>query len=93
VQGRIGLDLARQPHPAVILLDLHLPDMGGEAVLRQLREDPTTASIPVIVLSADAAPGQVQRLVAARALAYLTKPLDARELLRLLDQTLDDSQP
>jgi CheY-like chemotaxis protein len=93
MQGRIGLDLARQPHPAVILLDLHLPDISGEEVLQQLREDPATASIPVIVLSADAAPGQVQRLVAAGALAYLTKPLNVRELLRLLDQTLDDSHP
>jgi PAS domain S-box-containing protein len=91
MQGRIGLDLAGQHQPAVILLDLHLPDMSGEAVLQQLRDDPATAAIPVIILSADATPGQVQRLVAAGALAYLTKPLDARELLRLLDQTLADA--
>lgn len=86
MQGRIGLGLARDHHPALILLDLHLPDMDGYEVLHELRDDPATASIPVIVVSADATHGQIQRLLAAGAAAYLTKPLDVRELLRLVDR-------
>ena len=88
MQGRLGLDLAREHHPVLILLDLHLPDIGGDQILQQLREDPATSSIPVVVLSADATPGQVQRLLSAGASAYLTKPFDVRELLRILDDVL-----
>jgi len=88
MQGQLGLDLARQQHPAIILLDLHLPDTDGELVLQQLRDDPLTRSIPVIIISADATAGQVQRLQTAGASAYLTKPINVRELLRLLDEHL-----
>jgi CheY-like chemotaxis protein len=85
MQGRIGLGLARDHRPALVLLDLHLPDMDGYEVLHELRDDPATSSIPVIVVSADATQGQIQRLLAAGAAAYLTKPLDVREFLRLVD--------
>ena len=88
MQGRLGLELARQHHPALILLDLHLPDINGEEILRQLRDDPTTASIPVVMVSADATAGQIQRLLAAGAAAYLTKPLDVAKLLGLVDEML-----
>ena len=90
MHGRLGLELAREHHPAIVLLDLHLPDMGGEQVLQRLRDDPATASIPVVIVSADATPGQVQRLLSAGAAAYLTKPIDVRELLRLVDGAVDD---
>jgi len=86
--GQAGLDVARTSQLDLILLDLHLPDMPGEEVLRRLREDPGTRAIPVAVLSADATPAQVRRLRAAGAMAYLTKPLDVREVLQLLDDTL-----
>jgi PAS domain S-box-containing protein len=86
--GRLGLELARQHRPDMILLDLHLPDISGEQVLRELRADPELQRTPVIVLSADATPGQVERLVAAGARAYLTKPLDVRQLLVLVDEAL-----
>jgi PAS domain S-box-containing protein len=76
MQGRLGLDLARQHHPDLVLLDLHLPDMQGLEVLQRLRADPSTRDIPVIVTSADATPGQIERLRAAGADDYLTKPLD-----------------
>jgi CheY-like chemotaxis protein len=72
-----------------VLLDLHLPDIDGSEVLRYLREDPTTSSIPVIIVSADATPGQIRRHLAAGAYAYLTKPLDVREILELLDELLE----
>ena len=49
MQGRLGITLAREQQPAVILLDLHLPDVSGEEVLRELQDDPATATIPVVI--------------------------------------------
>jgi PAS domain S-box-containing protein len=89
MQGSIGLDLARRHTPDIILLDLHLPDMGGYEVLRHLRAYHETAGIPVIVVSADATPNQVQRLLAAGAAAYLTKPINVKEFLSVLDEMLE----
>jgi PAS domain S-box-containing protein len=86
--GHSGLRLARERHPQVIFLDLHLPDVSGEEVLRQLWIDPATRAIPVIVLSADATPGQIRRLKASGAAAYLTKPLDLSAVLATLDGAL-----
>ena len=71
--------------PDLILLDLHLPDLNGEQVLSELRAEPATAAIPVVILSADASRGVVRRLLASGALAYLTKPLELAELGKLLD--------
>jgi len=86
MQGRLGLDLAREHRPDLILLDLHLPDLPGQEVLRRLLDEPRTREIPVLILSADATPGHVERLLAAGARAYLTKPLDVRQLLALVDK-------
>jgi len=88
MQGRFGIELARQHQPALILLDLHLPDIGGEEILHRLREDPATAAIPVVMVTADATAGQVQRLLSAGAAAYLTKPLDVAQLLEVIDGIL-----
>jgi len=88
MQGSLGLDLAREHHPSLILLDLHLPDLSGEKVLAQLRADPGTAAIPVVIVSADATLGRVERLLAAGAVLYLTKPIDVRQLLRTFDDFL-----
>jgi CheY-like chemotaxis protein/anti-sigma regulatory factor (Ser/Thr protein kinase) len=88
MQGRLGLELAQEHRPGLILLDLGLPDLRGEEVLRRLREDPRTGHIPVVVISAEASAGQVERLLAAGARGYLTKPIDVRELLKILDATL-----
>ena len=85
MQGRLGPELAREHQPELILLDLHLPDTTGDEVLRQLRDDPSTASIPVAVVSADATTGQIRKLLAEGAAAYLTKPLDVAELRELVD--------
>jgi signal transduction histidine kinase/CheY-like chemotaxis protein len=89
MQGRLGIDLARQHRPALILMDLHLPDIPGEEVLQRLRDDPVTRSIPVVVVSADATTGQIQRLQAAGASAYLTKPFNVRELLDTVTQLVE----
>lgn len=91
MQARFGLDLARTHHPDVILLDQNLPDLQGDEVLTMLRSDPRTATIPIIVLSADASSGQIDRFKRAGALAYLTKPLDIPEFLRTLDQALAEA--
>jgi PAS domain S-box-containing protein len=90
--GAAGIDMARQHRPSAIFLDLHLPDVSGEEVLRQLWEDPDLRPIPVAVLSADAMSAQMRRLKAGGAVAYLTKPLDVGKLLGLVDQFLAGSQ-
>lgn len=89
MQGRLGLDLARQHRPDLILLDLQLPDVQGKEVLRALKGDERTRDIAVIVVSADATKGQLRRLLEGGARAYLTKPVDVGNLLRLLDEELD----
>jgi PAS domain S-box-containing protein len=88
VQGQLGVELATRHRPDLVLLDLHLPDLDGEEVLRRLRDDPRTSSIPVIVLSADATREQVDRLVERGAAAYVTKPLDVRVFLRAVRSAL-----
>lgn len=86
--GEDGIARAQRDRPDLILLDLHLPDMSGEEVLRRLWSNAETRSLPVAVLSADATPSQRQRMLASGAVAYLTKPIDLAELLKLVDQRL-----
>lgn len=85
----LGLQLARQHRPDLILLDLHLPDLRGDETLLRLRRDPKTSNIPVVVLSAEATPGEIKRLLAAGAEDYLTKPLDVAAFLGVLDRLLE----
>jgi CheY-like chemotaxis protein len=73
----------------LLLLDLHLPDISGEEVLAQLRKAPDCRGIPVVVLSADATQSQIDRLRAAGAHAYITKPLDVKPFIAILDDVLD----
>ena len=86
--GALGIELAQQHGPDLIFLDLHLPDLLGDEVLIRLRKDPRTRAIPVVVLSADATPGQIKRLRAAGADDYLTKPIDVIEFMSLIDRFL-----
>jgi PAS domain S-box-containing protein len=88
VQGTIGVELARQHLPDLVLLDLNLPDLGGDEVLERLRADPATEHLPVVIVSADATPRQVERLLSRGAHAYLTKPIDVAELVRVVDDAL-----
>lgn len=92
MQGRLGLALAREHHPDLVLADLHLPDMSGEDVLREIQGDPALKDTPIVIVSADATPGQVKRLLAAGARAYLTKPIDVHELLSVIDAALPDKE-
>jgi PAS domain S-box-containing protein len=88
MQGGLALDLARLHRPDMILLDLHLPDIPGEDVLRQLRQTPDCRGIPVVVLSADATQGQIDKLLAAGAHAYITKPLDLKPFMQVVNDVL-----
>ena len=83
--GEAGLIQARVEPPALILLDLNLPGRGGEAVLAELRANSALRQTPVVVLSADALPETIERLRAAGANDYLTKPLEVARFLALLD--------
>jgi signal transduction histidine kinase/CheY-like chemotaxis protein len=84
-EGRAGLESAVVDLPDVILLDLHLPGLQGDQVLTELKAEPRTAAIPVVVLSAEAAPAVIRRLRTLGACHYLTKPVDLAELGGLLD--------
>ncbi|MBW3630303.1 MAG: response regulator, partial [Gemmatimonadetes bacterium] len=86
--GRLGLELAAEHAPDLILLDVNLPDLQGEEVLLRLQADARTAGTPVIILSADATPGQVQRFLMTGARAYLTKPIDVKQFLQLTNEVL-----
>jgi len=80
-----GLALALAEQPQLILLDLHLPEMDGWAVLRQLRADARTRGIPVVAVSASAMAADLARGQAEGFNDYLTKPLDIARLLAVLD--------
>jgi CheY-like chemotaxis protein len=84
--GEIGVELAQAHRPKLILLDLNLPDIHGSEVLRRLQNEPATATVPVVVLSADATPSQIERLLTAGARNYLTKPFDIDPFLAVVDE-------
>jgi CheY-like chemotaxis protein len=84
--GEAGVELAHTHRPKLILLDLNLPDIHGSEVLRRLQNEPVTAKVPVVVLSADATPSQIERLLTAGARNYLTKPFDIDPFLAVVDE-------
>jgi CheY-like chemotaxis protein len=91
--GAAGLALARDLVPSLILLDLRLPDIPGDSVLRLLREDVMTREIPVVMISAEARPVEADRLLAAGANEFLVKPIDIRTLLDVVDRILARARP
>jgi CheY-like chemotaxis protein len=84
--GQKALDVARSQNPQLVLLDLDLPDIHGRRVLQELQAQPETAKIPVIVISADATPSQIERMLTAGARNYLTKPFEIRRFLCMFDE-------
>ena len=91
--GGVALDLAAEYRPHLILLDLNLPDIPGEELLRRLRADPATSATPVVIISADAASDRIESLLAMGAADYLTKPISVRDFLHTIDALLAKPQP
>ncbi len=87
--GNQGIQLARANRPAVILMDINLPGISGFEALRILREDPATAHIPVVALSANAMPRDVEKGLQAGFFRYLTKPIKVNEFMDTLDVALE----
>jgi PAS domain S-box-containing protein len=92
LSGSVGVELAQEHCPDLILLDVHIPDLSGYEVLERLHGDERTASIPVVMLSADASHEQIQRFTDAGVRDYLTKPLDLKYFLSQLDQYLQENE-
>jgi PAS domain S-box-containing protein len=88
IHGKKTVQLAIKHQPDLILLDLNLPDIHGSVVLEQLQAQEKTKGIPVVVISADAMPQQLNKLLNAGAKNYLTKPLDIPEFLRMIEEFL-----
>jgi CheY-like chemotaxis protein len=88
MQGRLGFELAKEHHPDLVLLDMRLADIPGRQVLFRLQGDPTTVDIPVVILSAEALPGDIESLLRAGARAYLTKPFQIEVILELMEELL-----
>lgn len=86
--GRKAVELAIEHKPDLILLDLNLPDVHGSKVLEQLLAEGKTKNIPVVIISADAMPQQLNKLLKAGAQNYLTKPLDIPDFLKMVNDFL-----
>ena len=86
--AREGLELARTASPDVVLLDLVMPGMDGVAVMQALRDDPATRAIPIVFLTARAAPAEVARYVALGARGAIEKPFDPMTLSEAIARVL-----
>jgi PAS domain S-box-containing protein len=87
--GNLGIQLARNHRPDVILMDINLPGISGIDALKILHEDPATAHIPVIALSANAMPRDIEKGLLAGFFRYLTKPIKVNEFMNTLDGALE----
>ena len=87
--GLFGIEMARASLPDVILMDINLPGMSGIRALEILRQDPVTAHIPVLAISANAMPHDIKKGLDAGFLRYLTKPIKVNEFLEVLDMALE----
>ena len=87
--GREGFQLLERQTPDLHLLDINLPDISGFEVLKILREDAKTTHIPVVALSANAMPLDIERGLKAGFLRYLTKPIKINEFFDALDEALN----
>jgi CheY-like chemotaxis protein len=87
--GEEGVRLAREGHPALVLMDIQLPGIDGIEALRQLRADPSTAAIPVVAVTASAMTQDRQKIMAAGFDGYQAKPISVRPFLELVREVLD----
>ena len=90
--GRSGMDIARRSLPDVILMDINLPGINGFKAMKMLAEDLTTTHIPVVALSANAMPRDIEKGLEAGFFRYLTKPIKINEFMETLDEALEFAQ-
>ena len=88
VDGTLGIAIARTALPTVILMDINLPGISGIEALKILREDPATAHIPVVALSANAMPRDIEMGLSVGFFRYLTKPIKVNEFMGTLNEAL-----
>jgi CheY-like chemotaxis protein/anti-sigma regulatory factor (Ser/Thr protein kinase) len=88
----LGIELARLRHPELILLDINMPGMNGYQVLEVLRSDVRLQAIPVVAITANAMPRDIERGRAAGLSGYLTKPIGVTEFFKLLDRYLSSHE-
>jgi len=91
INGTLGVNLARTSLPEVILMDINLPGISGIEAMKILREDPATQHIPIVALSANAMPRDIQRGLEAGFFLYLTKPIKVPEFMDALDVALAEA--
>ncbi len=90
--GTLGVEFARVYQPDVILMDINLPGISGLEAMKRLRADLATAHIPVIALSANAVPRDIEKALEAGFLNYLTKPIKVNQFMDALDAALKMAQ-
>ncbi len=88
--GIRAIDLIAEKKPAVVLLDLMMPDLSGLEVLRYMRRDPRLANIPVIIVSAKGLPSDIKLGLEAGAAFYLTKPVAFIDLKRAIEEAVTE---
>jgi PAS domain S-box-containing protein len=93
VNGTLGLGIARSSQPTIILMDINLPDISGIDALKILREEPATAHIPVVALSANAMPRDIAMGLERGFFRYLTKPIKVSDFMDTLDAALKRAEP
>jgi two-component system cell cycle response regulator DivK len=91
--GAAALDLARQYHPDLILLDIQLPDISGKEAARQLKADPQTRAIPIIAVTAFAMSGDRGKILDSGCDDYVPKPFNIHELLALVERYTKETIP
>ncbi len=89
VNGSSGIEIARVTQPDMILMDINLPDISGIEALQILRSDPSTASIPVVALSANAMPRDIKKGLESGFFRYITKPIKIDEFMTALDEAME----
>jgi two-component system cell cycle response regulator DivK len=87
--GEQAFAVAAETTPALVLMDIQLPDLDGAELLRRLRSDERTAAIPVLALTAQAMQGDRERFLAAGFDGYLSKPVDVDELIETVRRYCD----
>ena len=90
--GALGVEYARTCLPEVILMDINLPGMNGIEAMKILRADPVTAHIPIIALSANAVPRDIEKALEAGFSNYITKPIKVSQFMEALDVALEFSR-